>query len=202
MRTTLLAFFGLAFVIYWFSTAELPHDRAASLDPVMPFIQTMRVPKAEKKLPVPDSPKGIDVDQWVKTEALKVGQVDTDPAQSLLRMRGVSNLLRKKDFVYLKQLALDGKANGDERFVAIYILGLSPSSRAQSALREVAVAKIPKSNSDRLYSEDVVIRAHALEAMVKRLPPADAKQFLKDVLRRTSDPALAKHVEYWLARMT
>ena len=60
---------------------------------------------------------------------------------------------------------------------------------------------MPPTTSARAHSDEVVIRANAVESLVQRLSSSESTQFLKEVIAKTGDPALAKHARYWLNRV-
>jgi hypothetical protein len=192
LRKTSLAFLALAFVIYWLFTAQPADDRQASLslDPVLPSIIRL--------MPKPDI-NGIR--RWLSKEADKVGRIDSNPSATVLRFKKKALSLTATELDILKSTALSPGASGDERFLAVYIIGLAESAAARDMLKEIGRTPLPPTAPDRAFSDEVVIRAHALEAVVGRLNPAESVQYLREILAHTNDPALAKHAKYWLNRL-
>lgn len=204
MRKTSLAFLALAFVIYWLFAANLPLDRPAALDPVLPSLVHMlpfsinRRPAAQNN---DDKPDLTGIRHWLSLEAVKAGRVDSDPSATVLDLKKRALTLKNSELEILKATALSPEASGDERFLSVYIIGLAESAAARDFLKEIGGARLPSTVNDRAYSDEVVIRAHALDAVVKRLSPADSIKYLKDVLANTTDPAVARHARYWLGRL-
>jgi hypothetical protein len=207
LRTTLLAFLGMIFVGYWLWTADIPRDQQASFEPVLPGLVRILPASASAKLfPSLKGEKGGPADltgirHWLLEESVKVGRVDINPSATVLRLKQKALTLKVSELRILKDTCLSPLASGDERFLAVYIIGLSESAQARDFLKEIAGTAIPASANDRAYSDEVVIRANALESVVHRLNPLDAKGYLQDVLAHTQDPSLARHARYWLTRL-
>ena len=206
MRRTVLAFFGFAFIVYWLWTAELPTDGAASLDPVLPSIVRLLPLKAKRSFAALTESKETRSDNelttWLDLEAEKVGRPDANPNATVLRLKRKALSLRPGELSILKSIALNSAVSSDERFLAVYIIGLSESMAAKDQLKEIGQAPFPPTPNGRAYSDEVVIRAHALESLIQRLSPSDAVIYLKDLLAKTADPALARHARYWLTRLS
>ena len=209
IQKSIVAFLGLAFVLYWIVTTELPDTRQTSLDPVTPNIVRLpiQIPvpqfaaQALAHLPPRTHEHKSDLLDWLKGESAKIGQIDPNPAQTMQKLRQKAAGLNKNDFLLLKQIALNSQTNGDERFLAVYILSLSNSESVIAELKDVGLAKIPATVSDRQHSEEIILRTQALEALLQRLTGREAKTLLHDLLGQTSDPILARHVQYWLSRL-
>jgi hypothetical protein len=205
LSTTLLAFLGMIFVGYWLWTADIPRDQQASFEPVLPGLVRILPARSSAKLfpslknDDPSDTTGIR--HWLLEESVKVGRVDSNPSATVLRLKQKALTLKASELRILKDTCLSPSASGDERFLAVYIIGLSESAQAREFLKEISGAPIPSTSSDRSYSDEVVIRANALESVVHRLNALDAKIYLQDVLAHTQDPSLARHARYWLTRL-
>lgn len=204
MKKTLLAFFGLAFIVYWFWTADLRFDRPAALDPVLPAL--VRMLPSPTRLYVTsttdrDTAPSVGLRKWLNEEVIKVAHVDSNPSGTVIRLKKKALSLKPNELTSLKQIAMDPTASGDERFFAVYIIGLSESALAKDELKEIGESTIPATANDRAYSDEVVIRAQALEAVLQHLSPADSINYLRKVLATTTDPSVAKHARYWLTRL-
>ncbi len=206
MRRTLLAFFGFAFVIYWLWTADLPTDSIASLDPVLPNIVRMLPLPAKRALQSLHDSKDMaaesELRSWLNVESQKVGKPDANPSATVLRIKKRALSFGPHELEILKSVALNAGASTDERFMAVYTIGLAESLAAKEQLEEIGQSPLPQTANDRAYSDEVVIRAHALEALVQRLSPSASVAYLKKLLAKTSDPALARHARYWLNRLS
>lgn len=202
MRRTLLAFFGLAFLIYWFWTADLPQESPETLDPVIPSLVrvTASLPGKVKLFVHKQLNSEGDLRGWLRSEAQRVGRVDPDPAATFKRLKEHASRLRASELKWLRNMAVDSSASGDERYLAVYMIGLSDTPAAMEKLKEIATSPVPSSNNDRQYSDEVVVRAHALESVVHRLSSSEAVRYLRDVLSKTTDPAVARHAQYWISR--
>lgn len=203
MRRLLTAFFGFIFVVYFLYTSDLPGEKSNTLDPVKPsIIRTTQSLRLKDTLTKVRRPKPTDIKIWLRQEAELVGQVDPDPEETQSRLKDHADKFSPAELSALRDAALNIELTGDERFLAVYVLGLSNHSRALELLKDIGQAQVPNLQSDREYSDEFSIRAHALEAVVRRLPPRDSVNFLKGILATTADPALARHAQYWLTRLS
>lgn len=206
MRRTLLAFFALIFMAYMLWNSETPSDRQASLNPVLPSIVrhlpwSSRDQAATAQPKMPAAGGATEMKHWLDQEALKVGRIDHDPASTTIRLKRKALSLAPSDIEFLKSTSIDPANGADERFLAIYMIGLSESAAAKSALREVSETPIPPTSNDRAYSDEVVIRAHAMESLVQRQNQEESLQYLKDLLSKTTDASIAKHARYLLTKL-
>lgn len=208
MRKTSIAFLGLAFVIYWLWAVDNPVGQQASLNPVIPsFIHALPFPTKRQVASVNPLPPPLakydasGIRQWLSEEASRVGRVDNNPSSTVVRLKKKALSLTPAQLQLFKAVALDQGSVGDERFLAVYMIGLSESAAARDCLKEIGQTPIPSTANDRAYSDEVVIRAHAMEGAIKRMNPADSVKFLQDILGNTNDPALARHAKYWLSRL-
>ena len=206
MRPTGLAFLGVGFVIYWLVMMDTSNDRLLSLGPVKPSIVQIPNPPYDLEEPLhtvaaASPPETSNLQQWLKMEGALVGHPDPHPAQTIARLRAKAAQLQPKDLDNLKRTVMTRSAGADERFLAIYMLGLAGGS-ATEALKDVSFASIPGLPSDRQHAEEVILRTQAIEALVQKLPLAEARALLWELLSRTSDPIIARHVQYWLSRLS
>ncbi len=205
MRTPALAFLGVGFILYWLLVGDPAIDKTLSLGPVIPSL--VRVPNPPYDLEEPThtgtavQTETPHLQQWLKLEAARVVQVDPDPARTLLRMRSKAAQLTRKDLRNLKLMVMNRTLSTDERFLAVYMAGLA-GGEALDLLRDVSFSRIPGLPSDRQHSDEVILRTQAIEALVQKLPLAEARTLLRELLSRTSDPIIAKHVQYWLNRLS
>lgn len=206
MRTTILAFLGAAFLIYWLLTDDPSHGRGLFLGPVKPNIAQIPNPPYDLEEPsgVGRSPSSSEsnIKSWLANEAEKMGQTDPNPEETKIRLAQRAAGLKRLELRYLKIVALDRSRNSDERFLSIYILGLSEDEKTLDLLREISLTQIPGTATDRQHSDEVVFRAHALEALVQKLDSEQARSFLREILARSGDPVLARHAQYWLRRLS
>jgi hypothetical protein len=204
MRRTLLAFFGLAFVIYWMSTADLrPRDPREQLDPVIPSLVRVGAqwPSKVELFVRKHLTNDGEMRAWLKSESARVGHVDADQGTTRKRLKERALLLKSDELNWLKKTAVEKQASGDERFLAVYMIGLSDSTLALDLLKEIGLSQIAAPANDRAYSDEVIIRAQALDSLVHRLSAVDAIRYLRDLLAKTSDPAIARHAQYWLSHL-
>lgn len=208
MRKTTLAFLGVGFGIYWLLMMDPSSDQFLSLGPVKPSIVQIPNPPYDLEEPLHTEPlaplfqtETPNLQQWLKTETILVGQTDPDPAQTLTRLRDKAALLKSKDLSSLKSHVMNRGAGADERFLAIYMLSLAGGA-ATEALKDVSFSRIVGLPSDRQHSDEVILRTQAIEALVQKLPLSEARALLRELLSQTSDPIIARHVQYWLGRLS
>jgi hypothetical protein len=207
MRTSALAFLGLVFVGYWLYTADIPRDQQASFEPQLPALIRILPSSAKQRWfshPSQDSkstPDTTGIHRWLLDESMKLGRPDRNPSAAVLQMKQKALSLKPEELKVLRDICLSPSASGDERFLAIYIISLAESAQARDLLKEIAVTPLPQTSGDRAYSDEVVIRANALEAVVRRLNKDESKKYLEDMLAKTQDPSLARHARYWLTRL-
>lgn len=210
MRRTSVAFLGLAFVIYWLWTVDAPtNDQLASLNPVLPsLIRMLPFPsKSQLHAPTAPNPGGRStydpsgLRRWLTDEVVRVGRVDANPSSAVLRLKRKALTFNAAQVELLKDVALDQTSGGDERFLAVYMIGLSESAKARESLVRIGQTPIPSTANERAYADEVVIRAHAMEGAIKHMNPSDSVKFLQEILTNTKDPSLEKHARYWLARL-
>ena len=194
-------------MLYFFWNPDPISDRKLSLDPVKP--QITRAPAARIYEPAPLLPtrapnkaKTPDINGWLRQESLLVGQIDPDPRETTVRLKRKAAHLSSQDIRILKSAALDRTRSGDERFLAVFIIGFSSTGAALEALKEIGQTRIAETANDREYSDEFILRAQAVETLVKRLPPQASVNYLKKLLGSTLDPSIAKHAQYWLSRLS
>ena len=146
MRTLILAFLGLAFVIYWMLTDD-PLQSRPSLGPVKPNLALVPNPPYDLIEPTGSgrtpAQAPINLATWLSQEAARMGQPDPDPEATKFRLREKAKGLKRAELKKLKSVALDRSVSSDERFLAIYMLGLTGDERSLDLLREVSLAQIP-----------------------------------------------------------
>lgn len=208
MRTRVLAFLGGVFVLYWLLASDPPVKEPLAFDPVKPsLIQVLNPPYAvEPPSPVlrePATPaKELDLEEWLHQEAAKIGQIDKKGAATEHRLVQKVAKFKLSDLRQLKTIALDTQKMGDERFLAVYLLGLSDSPSATPLLKDISLAEIREGLGDREKTDEVLIRTQALEGLVHRLGPAGSENVLLQILERTNDPVVARHIQFLLKKRT
>lgn len=206
MRTKILAFIGAAFLVYWLIADDPIRGRGTFLGPIKPTLAQVPNPPYDLEEPSgsgqnPDAAT-FNIQTWLSNEALRMGQPDPNPEETKERLARKASGLRRFELRHLRLMALDRSKNSDERFLSIYILGLSDDDKSLDLLREISLAQIPVTPTDRQHSDEVILRAHALEALVQKLDSERARRFLREMLARSGDPVLARHAQYWLRRLS
>lgn len=209
MRKSVLIFLTLAFLAYWLIEGQNAIDGDLSFGTITPTIKRIVEPK---KVPEPaEAPpasaartpaSSSSLEPWLKSEALKIGRIDPNPDQTHQRLKQKATRLDGKELRTLKRLALTTNLSADARFLAVYLLSLAQDAGAVTLLKEVCLSRIPDSLSDREHSDELILRAQSLEALVQRLSPGEARKLLQEILTRASDPILAQQARYWLSKLS
>jgi hypothetical protein len=204
MRNRLL-FLSLAFVAYYLLVGDRTFD-AIKLDPVKPALVPVPNPAYDLEEPgvtelFPGSAPHSGILSWLHQEAILISQPDPSPQDTLLRLQTKAADLAEGDLAVLKRSALNRHLESDERFLSVYLLGLA-GGRGLDLLRELTMARIPGLPNDRQHSDEIILRTQAIETLVQKLPREESRALLQELLSRTSDPILARHVQYWLNRLS
>lgn len=157
--------------------AEAPRTRVAAKEPVPAAVEAFR-----RAVPV------ARVQAFYAAESKRIGQVDPDPKLTELRLRLIAEELNVEEIAWLKDTALDRKAEGDGRFFAAYMLALSPP--ATEALRVIATSAVPKSKNQGLVELERQVRAQAVEGLGRQCGNEAAKDGLIDTVARQEDEFL------------
>lgn len=203
MIRSALAILGVAFILYWLSTSEMPKEELQeAFDPVPPKSLTLLPSRVSRFTRSLQARTDHGLREWLKHEAGSIGKTDPHPEQTANRLKERAAQLRSPDVLSLRTAALDRSLEGDVRFMAVYILGLSDHADAIEALKNVVMAPLPSkaAQNERAYSDELIIRFHALESAVKKLSYKDAAAFIKETLQKTPDASLAKHASSLLSR--
>lgn len=209
IRTRFFALFGGLFVLYWLLASDPPNKEELAFDPVTPsLVQVLDPPYARETPPSPVlrepavAKKEVPLAEWLKLEAQKIGRTDNQPAATKARLKQKAGQLKLGELRELRSLALNREVSGDERFLAAYLLGLSDSPSSVALLKEVSLSEIPEELNDRVRSDEILVRTQALEGLVQKLHSAEAEGVLLQILERTSDPMMARHIQFLLKKRT
>jgi len=148
-----------------------------------------------------EEPKPIDahtvpVKDFLKNEATLVGKIDSDPNASERKIIDYAQTLAPSDFAYLKDSALDTKQSGDERFLSVYILTKAAISNVTEELSAIANAPMPNGKIDgRIYDQEVLIRAQALEGLASNKNKSLAENQLRQYIAKQNDVSLIAHAK-------
>lgn len=204
MRNRLL-FVALAFTAYWLLVNERGLNPVA-LDPVKPALVPVLSPAYDLEEPKVSEAAPLLVHDhalitWLKSEASLIGRPDPRPQDTLFRLQDKARELTALELTTLKRVAMNRYVDADERFLAVYMLGLA-GGEGLDLLRELSLARVPGLPNDRQHSDEIILRTQAIETLVQKLPREEARHLLEELLNRTSDPILARHVQYWLNRLS
>lgn len=209
MNRRVLVFLALVFALFWLSTdGDLFLGRAPERNfPVRNEIQTDRNPanisdptvqsKQEPKIASPDTNQ---LTQKLMVEAKKMGQVDPNPSATKARLKSWASGLNRKELQHLRQLGLNKDLNPDERFLSVFLIGLNDTPAAAEELRLIVSSPVGPAPEERAYSDELSIRLHALEQMVRKLPADQSAKYLRQILASSDNPVIARQALMWLKR--
>ena len=184
-------FLLLILVAAWIALTSSTHTQFGYLARPHTFLH-----KTLTEVPIPQLTKPTDESElsaWLKQEGSFVGQIDLNPSETKTRLESKARSLRESDMNSLHKVIENGAQNTDQRFLAVYLLSLNQSQPALKHLSQISAMPLGPISNDRQYSDELIIRMQALEAVVKALPPIEAKEFLFQYLTSQTNPSLAQH---------
>ncbi len=208
MSKRVVLFLSVVFAVYWLysvrdidmSPSQISRIPAAALAKAKEFTDNSSTDAPSA--PLPSAPaRSFEVEKWVGAESAKMGKVDIDPVGTEARLKLIAHQLTDSDLATLKRIALDRTAMADQRFLSVYMLGLSDSESATESLKIITASSIEKPNQDRDYSDELSVRLHALESLMRKLSPNDSIQYLKTLLGASDNPVIARQALIWLKRL-
>jgi len=130
-----------------------------------------------------------ELPEWLQREADNVSRLQDHPEETQTRLKELASQLKDSDVSLLRDLALDPHADGDARFLSVYILGLSDLEKAQESLETIALTPLPPSHDARLTNQEEILRAEAVESLrqtegLKRVLAGTDNSFLGDRAQR------------------
>lgn len=153
-------------------------------------------PKSSDSPAAPTSPsrqeaaspsKEADLRDWLRDESLRVGTTDENPDLTLTRLRERAERLTETDLKSLEILALDPGGNGDQRFLSVEMIAMSPLEQSAEALGRIAVAQSPSRPIEPLLES--ALRARALEGLGAHSSPI-GREVLRKSLERLDESFL------------
>jgi hypothetical protein len=123
------------------------------------------------------------------SESQRVGKIDKDPKATEARLEEDARELTPEEVEWLGKQATDIKNDGDARFFAEYMVGLSHQEAAVKVLAAIAVSPEPVTKNDRLLQQEQAFRASAVEGLSHNCKefPAQVKSSFLDVVSRQQD---------------
>lgn len=139
------------------------------------------------------APKGKRIEELYRKESARIGAIDPDPQLTEQRLAAVVAELDSDEIVWLKDRALSPDTEGDARFFAAYLLALSSVAGGEpslTALREIALAPVPRHKNQSLVELERQIRAQAVEGLSRARGQPAARDALLDVVAQQPDEFL------------
>lgn len=130
-----------------------------------------------------------ELPEWLQREADNISRLQDDPEETQKRLKELAGQVKDADVALLQGLALNPHADGDARFLSVYILGLSDLERAQESLETIALTPLPPSHDARLTNQEEILRAEAVESLrqtegLKKVLAGTDNSFLSDRAQR------------------
>lgn len=144
------------------------------------------------------------VRNYVVKQSLKMNQVVEDPRAEQEKLKNFAQGLSVKQMKILSEMSLDKSISNDVRFLSVYILSLSNFKEAFVSLLEIANAPIkesPSAGEGRLFSEENILRAQALEGIAKLKPVRLAILELKKYIGSQDNVFLIRTAERLLRKL-
>ena len=136
----------------------------------------------------PATKKSVErIKKVYQEESQRIGQVDSNPALTEKRLSDVASGLSQEECVYLRDQALDERAQADGRFFATYLLALSAKPEAFGSLRDIALAEIPASKNQGVIELERQIRAQAIEGLSRMRDNLSARDALLDRIEKSDE---------------
>ncbi len=132
--------------------------------------------------------KKVNFEDKFKSESGKVGQLDSNPDETIERLRAWVQVMARDELTKLKVKALNPALNGDDRALAIFLLGLSPRDEAISDLGEIARSEIIESENARTNEFESIFRAQAAENMIRPESLVASRRELGLNIAKSSNP--------------
>lgn len=143
--------------------------------------------ESQAKSEVPDL-KAKPLPERIRIESEGLGRVDTNPKSTENRLREWAGSLKREELSQLKGMVFDTQRNGDERALAVYLLGLAPGVEAMKELSEIAQSPIPESPNYRTQEFEMILRAQAVEGLIRPNEFEAARRELAAINGKTSNP--------------
>ncbi len=144
----------------------------------------------EQKKLVPSEEGKRDLQKTFLEEKAKIAQIDKDPQATELRLRALANSFSDEEAKWLQEKALSLELEGDESFLAAYLLAQATSSASLPALRAIALTPIPKTNDPRNRDLEQQKRSIAMEGLSKYCGNPVAKATLEEAAKMQNDDFL------------
>lgn len=132
---------------------------------------------------------------FLAKESVRIGQIDEDPDATERRLKTYAGGISLPEAKQLAALAVDRKREGDERFLAAYLLSHGGTSSVREALRALARSPMPEVVGERERDLERGIRALAIEGLARDPDRAQADKFLAEAGRAVQDTFLADTAE-------
>jgi len=199
---------GLVLAAYSLSKQDKHQDKVTQL--VIPASAVTQVPTKPKApsapvaQPIPQA-AGQDLSEFRKRfarESEAVGQLDDTPEATEAHLRSWAQSLAVAELRDLQQKALNAEASGDERFLAVQMLGWSGKAEALPLLEEVALAPVPNSPESRTQSAEVALRALAIESAGQVGSVEQRLSSLNRVANQVSNSFLSDRSQRAMAHLT
>lgn len=123
-------------------------------------------------------------------QAQQIGQVQNDPESAEIELKTLARQMQPSDIKRMRQIAEDVKVNGDDRALAVELLGRNQTSQALHELADFVVNQ-ENMTGDQAWSRsrefETVLRAQAVEGIGIYPERSTADSILQEVGNKVSD---------------
>jgi hypothetical protein len=141
----------------------------------------------------------IEFENTLSRESLKISRLDQDPDRTERELELWANTLSKEQLRFLMVKTLDTHADGDERSLAVYLLGLSRDPDAVTILGEIAGTPSPRDLDPRLQTLEESLRASPIDGIIHSQNKEQARSILKEVSSSTNSSFVSDRAQRGLS---
>ena len=142
-----------------------------------------------------------DFKKRIAAEGRRVGRLDPSSEETRLRLLKWSRGLTEDQMEYLSQQVTSTSVDADMRFLSVYLLNENTSSRRY--LMNIVNHPIEVDSSKiRVFEQEVLLRAMALEGAFKGKSLSEAQKGLGKFISRQDNTMLIHHARLLLSSMT
>lgn len=140
------------------------------------------------------------IESFLEDEGQKVGRTLVDSKATLQRLQKFVDIMGPDDLSRLKDIVLNEKQSMDKRMLSAYMLAQVGSPKVIDLLQAIAAAPIAeKRRKPRVYEEELVVRAQAIEGLKKFAKTGEQRSKLKEWMPVLEESFLAQRMQLILS---
>lgn len=152
------------------------------IKPVSPKIVVVEKSAERKKLDATVSPEFIE---QLKQESGQVGLPQNNVEALENRLQSWARHLDKNEIDYLSAVIKDRMRNGDERALALDLLGRNQSSESLAHLKDFVLSEGGGGSSRARADEEMIFKVQAVEEIAASSSSAEAISYLSEIQKKT-----------------